>query len=121
MFANIQNGQIAKRSFVIQKKKKICESILNLLWNEGFILGFKPFNKEFTQFKIFLKYINGKPLIKTLKPISKPGLRIYYSLDQIWKIDTSKTFIIISTNKGLKTLVECKKLGIGGEPLILVS
>ena len=121
MFANIQNGQLAKRSFVIQKRKKICEYILNVLWNEGFILGYKLVKNDVTQLKIFLKYDNGKPVIKTLKPISKPGLRIYYSLKQIWKIDTSKTFIVISTNKGVKTIIDCKKLKLGGEPFIIIN
>tara|TARA_B110000238_G_scaffold189517_1_gene221693 strand:- start:1202 stop:1342 length:141 start_codon:yes stop_codon:yes gene_type:complete len=46
---------------------------------------------------------------------------MYYSVKQIWKIDSSKTFLIISTNKGLKTLVECKKLKIGGEPFLIIN
>ena len=121
MFANIQNGQLSKRSYVVQKKKKICEYILNVLWNEGFILGYKLEKDDSTKIKIFLKYNKGKPIIKTLKPVSKPGFRVYYSLKQIWKIDSSRTFVIISTTKGLKTLIDCKKLKLGGEPLVLVN
>ena len=41
MFATIKNGLTVKKSFVLQPKKKICESILNILWDEGFILGYK--------------------------------------------------------------------------------
>jgi small subunit ribosomal protein S8 len=121
MFANIQNGQLAKRSFVTQKKKKICEYILNVLWDEGFILGYRLEKEDPTRLRIFLKYSNGKPVIQTLKPISKPGYRTYYSLKQLWKIDSSKTFLIISTNKGLKTLIDCKKLKLGGEPFLIVN
>jgi small subunit ribosomal protein S8 len=121
MFANIQNGQLAKKAFVTQKKKKICEYILNVLWDEGFILGYKVENEDTTKLRIFLKYNNNKPVIQTLKPISKPGFRVYYSLKQIWKIDSSKTFLVISTHKGLKTLNSCKKLKLGGEPFLIIK
>jgi small subunit ribosomal protein S8 len=121
MFANIQNGQLAKKIFVIQKKKKICESVLNILWDGGFILGYKTVEEDPTKIKIYLKYYKNKPVIQTLKSVSKPGSRIYYSTKQIWKIDSNKTFLIISTNKGLKTLMECKKLKIGGEPFLIIN
>jgi small subunit ribosomal protein S8 len=121
MFANIQNGQLAKKIFVVQKKKKICESVLNILWDGGFILGYKTVEEDPTKIKIYLKYYKNKPVIQTLKSVSKPGSRIYYSIKQIWKIDSNKTFLIISTNKGLKTLMECKKLKIGGEPFLIIN
>ena len=118
MFASIQNGQIAKRDYIYHTRKKICESFLKILWNEGFILSYTI---EFNQLKIFLKYNNGKPVIKSIKTISKPSRRIYYSAKQLWKIDSSKSFIIISTNKGLKSLSECKKLQLGGEPYVAIN
>ena len=122
MFANIKNGQLAKKSYINQKKKKLCELILNILWNEGFIVGYKIEKTKEDNLKIFLKYIeNGKPSINNIKVISKPGRRIYYSLKQIWKIDSNETLIIFSTNHGLKTLSECKKLKLGGEPVITIN
>ena len=122
MFANIKNGQLAKRSYIHQKRKKLCEVFLNILWTEGFIIGYKIEGKNQENLKIFLKYSeNGKPSINNIRTISKPGRRISYSLKQIWKIDSSKTLIIFSTNQGLKTLSECKKLQLGGEPLITIS
>jgi small subunit ribosomal protein S8 len=121
MFANIQNGQLAKKSFVIQKRKKICEAVLNVLWDEGFILGYKLIDEDPTKLKIFLKYTKNNPVIQSIKSVSKPGSRIYYSIKQIWKIDSSKTFLIISTNQGLKTLINCKKLKIGGEPFFIIN
>lgn len=121
MFANIQNGQLAKKPFILQKKKKNCEAVLNVLWNEGFILGYKQDNLDLTKLKIFLKYTKNKPVIQTIKSISKPGSRVYYSVEQLWKIDSNKTFLIISTNMGIKTLTDCKKLQIGGEPLLTIN
>ena len=121
MFANIQNGQLAKKAFILQTNKKVCTSILDVLWNEGFILGYKVSKQNPNKLKIFLKYNHGKPVIQKIKSISKPSNRVYYSINQIWKIDSSKMFVIISTNQGLKTLIECKKLNIGGEPLIIIT
>ena len=124
MFSNIKNGQLAKNSFILQPSKKICEKFLKILWSEGFILGYK---KEYDfknkkSLKIFLKYKKGRPVIKKLELITKPGHRIYYSTKHIWKIpgDSNKT-IILSTNVGLKTLVSCKKLKIGGEPYLVLN
>ena len=91
MFANIKNGQLAKKVVIVQTRKKICEAFLNILWDEGFILGYKISEKNSNKIKIFLKYKNGRPAINSIKFISKPGRRIYYSTKQIWKIDSSKT------------------------------
>jgi len=121
MFANIKKGQLAKRNFIINERKKICESFLQILWDEGFILGYKIDVTKPNKLKIFLKYKNGKPAISSIKLISRPSLRVYYSIKQIWKIDSSKSFLILSTNKGLKSIVECKKLNIGGEPYVVIN
>ena len=111
MLANIKNGQLAKRSYILQRRKKLCELVLNILWTEGLIVGYKIGGKHQENLKIFLKYINnGKPSINNIKIISKPGRRVSYSLKQIWKIESSETLIIFSTNQGLKTLSDCKKL-----------
>lgn len=122
MFANIQNGQLAKKSIIIQKRKNICESFLKILWDEGFISGYQVSDINQNQLEIFLKYkTNGEPVINSLKTISKPGKRVYYSTKQISKINSSKMFIIFSTNKGLKTITECKKLNIGGEAFLMIN
>lgn len=121
MFANIKNGQLSKQNFILQQKKKICENFLKILWDEGFILGYKIDSNNKNMLKIFLKYKNNKPVINSIKIISKPSHKIYYSLKQLWKIDSNKSFIIVSTSQGLKSLTDCKKLKIGGEPLISIN
>ena len=121
MFTNIKNGQLAKRKFVYQPRKKFCESFLKILWNENFILNYSIDLTNKNRIKIILKYYEGQPAINSIKFISKPGKRIYYSTEQIWKIDSSKYFIILSTNQGLKSLIDCKKLKIGGEPFIVIN
>ena len=122
MFTLIKNGQMAKKSVVISPRKNICESSLKLLWDEGFILGYRILNENNEKIEIFLKYTkNGTPAINYLKFLSTPGKRVYYSAKQVWKLDSSKTFIIFSTNIGLKSINECKKKKIGGEPIVIIS
>ncbi len=118
MLNNLKNGQLARREFIYQKKKKNFELLLKILAKEGFILGYKITS---TKIKIFLKYKDQRPVINTIKVLSKPGHRIYYSIKQIWKIHSNKYFIIFSTNQGLKSIIDCKKLKIGGEPIIMIN
>jgi small subunit ribosomal protein S8 len=122
MFANIKNGQMAKKSVIIESRKNICELFLKILWSEGFISGYRIFAQNDKKIEIFLKYSRaGKPVVSSLKCLSKPGQRLRYSAKQIWKLDSSKTFIIFSTNKGLRTINQCKKHKIGGEPLVVIN
>jgi small subunit ribosomal protein S8 len=120
MFVNIQNGQMAKKSILMQPKKNICESFLQILWNEGYISGYRILNNK--KIEIFLKYTRtGKPVINSIKFLSKPSRNLYYSIKQIWKLNSSKTFIVFSTNKGLKTINDCKKIKIGGKAFALIN
>ena len=120
MFASIHNGQLSKKSFIIHSQTKICESFLKILWSEGFILGYTIIKKQ-KQIKIFLKYVDHNPAIKKLRTLSKPGRRFYYNTKQLWKINSSNNFVILSTNQGLKSIFDCKKLNIGGEPILIIN
>jgi len=121
LFVNIKNSQIVQRSFIYHSKQKICLNFLDILWDEGFILGYKFTKSNFGKLKIFLKYRNGHPVMNSLKIISKPTHKIYYSATQLWNLDSRKGTIILSTEKGLMTIDKCKKLKIGGEPLLLIK
>lgn len=122
MFTNIKNGQMAKKSVITGPRKNICESFLKILWNEGFISGYKISPHSNKNLEVFLKYTKkGEPVINSVKFLSKPSQRVYYSSKQMWKLDSSKTFIIFSTNCGLKSITECKKNKIGGEPLVIIN
>jgi small subunit ribosomal protein S8 len=118
MLSKIKNAQLARKTVVFQKKNKISENFLKLLWNEGFILGYTQKSHEL---KIFLKYAVNKPVIHSIKVVSKPSRRIFYSIKQIWKINSSKSFIVLSTSRGLKSLLDCKKNNIGGELIVIVN
>lgn len=73
MIASINNGQLVKKAYILQRRKKICESVLNILWDEGYISGYKISKTNPNILKIFLKYKNGKPAVNLMKALSKPS------------------------------------------------
>uniref|UniRef100_UPI0030013ED0 ribosomal protein S8 n=1 Tax=Cocconeiopsis kantsiensis TaxID=3082010 RepID=UPI0030013ED0 len=121
MLSTLKNAQIVKRRFVYVKRKKNCEAILKLLWNEGFISGYKILTKDEKKIKVFLKYKENKPVINLIKLVSKPGRRVFFSTNQINKVNSNKSLIVVSTSQGLKSVQNCKLLKIGGEILIYVN
>ena len=122
MLISIKNSQKSKKSSVKVSRKNMCEVFLKLLWNEGFISGYKVVSSDKTKLEVFLKYSNiGNPSINSIQFVSKPSRRIYFSIRQIWKLDSSKVFVIFSTNHGLMSIKDCKKNKIGGEPLVILN
>ena len=122
LVSTIKNGQLVNKLIVKHNKKKNCEMLLNILWDEGYILGYKTSISNPTVIKIYLKYNDDKsPAITNFKIISKSSLKIYYSLKQLWKINDNQGLIVLSTNKGLLSLSSCKKFGIGGEPVLIIK
>ncbi len=119
--ANLKNSQIAKKKFIFQPKTKLTTSLLNILWDEGFIFGYKICNSDLNLLKIFLKYKNGSPVINSLKIISKPSRQIYYSASDLCKLDVKKNLIVLTTPKGLLTINECKQTKTGGKLLFIIQ
>ena len=116
LISNLKNGQLVKKAFVINENSTICRKLLDILWDEGFISGYKilPVNK----LKIYLKYRNGNSVISSIKVVSKPSLRVYYSVRELRRL---KSFLILTTHKGIKTISNCKRLNVGGEPLVMIK
>ena len=122
MFISIKNGQKSKKNTIKLYRKGICENFLKLLWDEGFINGYRIIYCKKAKIEIFLKYSSkGDPAINSIKFISKPGRKVYCSIKQIWKLDSNKTFVIFSTIDGLMSIKDCKKKRLGGEPLVVLN
>lgn len=120
LIASLRNAQSVNKAFILHKRKKNCEALLNVLWDEGFILGYKIFPQNHI-LKVYLKYVRNLPVINNIKVVSKPGFRIYYSYKNLIKFNTLNGMLILSTNQGIKTSEECKNLRLGGEPLIIIK
>lgn len=121
IISTIKNSLMSNKRIIREKRQKNCEAILNILWDEGFILGYKTCKLNSKYIIIFLKYNENYPVIKSIKSISKPSIKIHYSSKQLWKLNINQALIILSTNKGIFSSEECKKLKLGGEPIIIIK
>ncbi|MFB1014382.1 MAG: 30S ribosomal protein S8 [Alteromonadaceae bacterium] len=121
MFTRIRNGQSAAKVAVAMPSSKLKVAIANLLKEEGYISDFSVSADVKPQLDVVLKYFEGKEVIETIKRVSRPGLRIYKSSNELPKVLAGMGIAIISTSKGLMTDRAARNAGIGGEVLGFVE
>ncbi len=123
MLTRIRNANTAKHDTVDVPASKMKVSIAEILLNEGYIKSFELVdNGNFKDIRITLKYGKDKneKIISGIKRISKPGLRVYAGKDELPKVLGGLGIAIISTNQGVITDKEARKLNVGGEVLAFV-
>ena len=123
MLTRIRNANTAKHDTVDVPSSKMKLSIAKILLDEGSIKAYELVdNGNFKDIHITLKYGKDKneKIISGLKRISKPGLRVYASKDELPKVLGGLGIAIISTNQGVVTDKEARKLNVGGEVLAFV-
>ena len=123
MLTRIRNANTAKHDTVDVPSSKMKLSIAKILLDEGYIKAYELVdNGNFKTIRITLKYGKDKneKIISGLKRISKPGLRVYASKDELPKVLGGLGIAIISTNQGVVTDKEARKLNVGGEVLAFV-
>jgi len=121
MFTRIRNGQSAAKVAVTMPSSKLKVAIANLLKDEGYISSFSVAAGVKPELSVELKYFEGKEVIEVIKRVSRPGLRIYKSCDELPKVLAGMGIAIISTSKGLMTDRAARSAGIGGEVLGFVE
>jgi small subunit ribosomal protein S8 len=122
MLTRIRNGQSAVKKSIKLPSSKLKESIAKVLKEEGYILDFSTETSgSHTQMSIELKYYKGSPVIENIKRISRPGLRIYKSKDELPKVLGGLGIAIVSTSKGVMTDRAARAIGHGGEVICIVS
>ncbi|MDE7324526.1 MAG: 30S ribosomal protein S8 [Lachnospiraceae bacterium] len=123
MLTRIRNANTAKHDTVDVPSSKMKLAIAQILLDEGYIRAFDVVEDgAFKTIHITLKYGADKneKIITGLKRISKPGLRIYAGKDELPKVLGGLGIAIISTNQGVITDKEARKLQVGGEVLAFV-
>lgn len=118
MLTRIRNGNLVGHQVVKVNSTKLNYQICRLLKAQGFIRQFETvIKKERRYIFIYLKYEteSKKPIIRGLKRVSKPGLRVYVSKTQIPLVLGGQGLALLSTSQGILTSLQAKKLGIGGE------
>ena len=122
MLTRIRNANSAKHKPVDVPASNMKLGIAEILFKEGYIKSFEEI-KDDNQgiIRITLKYDEkGTRVIDGLRRISKPGLRVYASKEDLPQVLNGLGIAIISTSKGLKTDKEARQLGVGGEVLAYV-
>ena len=123
MLTRIRNANTAKHDTVDVPSSKMKLAIAEILFNEGYIKKYDVIEDgNFKTIRITLKYGKDKneKIISGLKRISKPGLRVYASKEELPRVLCGLGVAIISTNQGVITDKEARKLNVGGEVLAFV-
>ena len=122
MLTRIRNAQIARHDTVSMPASNMKKAIAKILLDEGYIKSV-DFIDDGVQgtIKINLKYAQGKTtVIKGLKRISKPGLRVYAKNDELPRVLNGLGIAIISTSRGVMSDRDARHAGVGGEVLAYV-
>jgi small subunit ribosomal protein S8 len=123
MLTRIRNANTSKHDTVDVPASKMKNAIAEILFNEGYIQKYELVEDgNFKNIRITLKYGKDKneKIITGLKRISKPGLRIYAGKDELPRVLGGLGIAIISTNQGVVTDKQARKLNVGGEVLAFV-
>ena len=122
MLTRIRNANSKKHKTVDIPASNMKRAIANILFKEGYIAAYEEINDN-TQgvIRITLKYDeNGARVIDGLRRISKPGLRVYASKEELPQVLNGLGIALISTSKGIKTDREARAEGLGGEVLAYI-
>jgi len=122
LLTRIRNANRANHDALEMSSSKLKVEIVRILQREGFIKGFDVVKQApQDKLKIALKYgTKREKVITDLKRISKPGLRVYCSKDEVPRVLRGLGIAIISTSQGLLTDREARRKGVGGEVLCYV-
>ena len=122
MLTRIRNAQMVNKLSVSMPASKLKGAIANVLKDEGYIEDFAVLpNDGKPTLSISLKYYAGRPVIEMIERVSKPGLRVYKSGQNIPKVMNGLGVTIVSTSKGVMTDRKAQAAGIGGEVLCVVA
>lgn len=121
MIARVKNAQSRGHKEVLLSSSKIKLGICKVLESEGYIKKVELVGEQPKQeIKITLKYFEDLPVIKEFDRASKPGLRKYFSFDQIPPVKGGLGTAIMTTSKGIITSDQAKKEKVGGELICTV-
>ena len=122
LLSRIRNGQMRGLSKIATPASKMRGRLLDVLKNEGFIRGYAEVEEKGKprQFEVELKYHEGRPVIRELTRISKPGRRVYNSVDELKPYRGGLGISIVSTPQGVMSDADAREKNVGGEVLCQV-
>jgi small subunit ribosomal protein S8 len=125
LLSKLKNASFSRQESMFVGYSQLSLEIVKLLYREGFIQSFFVLKDESKLndklvINITLRYLNNKPIFKTLKIISTPSSSKYLNIKDLSKISSKKMVLFLSTNKGLLTGLESKMHKTGGKLLFTV-
>ena len=121
LLTRIRNGQMSNKDKVTIPYSKMKEALCKVMLEEGYIEGINIEESEYKNIIVDLKYYDGKPVIDLIQRVSRPGLRIYKSSNEIPLVKNGLGICIVSTSQGLMTGKVAKEKKCGGEIICYIS
>ncbi|MBB3810797.1 30S ribosomal protein S8 [Pseudochelatococcus contaminans] len=122
LLTRIRNAQLRRRGKLTTPGSKLRARVLEVLKEEGYIRGYTTteYGNGRTEFEVELKYFDGEPVIRSIQRVSKPGRRVYASVDKLPRVADGLGVVILSTPKGVMADHTAREVNVGGEVLLEV-
>ncbi len=120
MIARVKNAQAVGKPQVAMPSSKMKVAIAKVLKDEGYIGDFRVEGDSKLTLVLLLKYSHGKPVIEHIKRVSRPGLRIYKTRDDMPKPMGGLGVAVMSTSAGVISDREARRTNVGGEVLMII-
>jgi len=122
MLTRIRNAQMRKRGKVTTPGSSLRKKVLDVLESEGYIRGYSTtdYGNGRSEFEIELKYFDNEPVIRNIERVSKPGRRVYATVDAMPRVANGLGVAIVSTPKGVMADHAARENHVGGEVLCTV-
>jgi small subunit ribosomal protein S8 len=122
LLTRIRNGQQARKTAVTMPASRQKVAIAKVLEEEGYVAGVSTEEVEGKQtLTVELKYYRDQPVIERIERVSRPGLRVYRSVDELPTVQGGLGIAVVSTSRGVMTDRRARAEGHGGEVLCVVS
>ena len=121
MITRIRNAVRNSSPFVNVLDSKLNRSILDAVAREGYIWNYEPLPENNRELRVALKYAaDGGSVVRHLKRVSRPGCRIYSTVDQLPQVLQGLGICVVSTNRGVLSSREARQQRVGGEVLFVL-
>ena len=122
MLTRIRNAHMRGKATVRMPASRMRERILQVLKDEGYIRGFEriELGGGKADLEVELKYYDGKPVIREIRRVSKPGRRVYTSVEDMPLVYNGLGIAILSTSRGVMSDAQARELNVGGEVICTV-
>ncbi|KKW25412.1 MAG: 30S ribosomal protein S8 [candidate division Kazan bacterium GW2011_GWC1_52_13] len=123
LLTRVRNGLSVRKDFVLVPYSRIKWEIARLLHTSGYVSEVATIPSktgQFEQIKIVLKYTNGRPVVRGLERMSRPGQRVYTPVNRLHRVLGGVGVMVVSTSQGIMTDTQARRANLGGEVLFKV-